>query len=957
MVTDDSSLGDCLNGAIVGTDDPRRAPPRSSVYCRLALYGPRAIPRPDVSAMPAEVRDRQPSLPRAVLDAKLTAPVRAARQILRQSAIEAIVAAAEARLVLLRAPAGFGKSTLMLQYRERLAATGVASAWLNVDRADNDASRFLAALEAAAAQITDEDDPPFAAKAEASIGDTALRLIARLSAHPGPFALFLDEFEAIQEPGVLGLLRELIEHLPPRGRLVIASRSLPDLRLGRLRARGQLLEIDVARLRFTLAETAQYFTLRRTTPLPADDLARLHDKTEGWVAALWLASVSLERAASPSEFIARFSGTEQAIADYLAEDVLERQRPEVRLFLLRTSVLRQLDPALCDALMPGTDSARILQELEAADVLLVPLGGADRSYRYHSLFARFLQAQLEREAPAEVRQLHATAAAWYGARQRPVPAIDHAIEGGDLDLAIALLAEQAPVLLAQGRMRLLARWLRALPAAALAAHAELRLIHVWAVCFTRGPIEAMEMLAGSGLAGSTLPRVAAHVRALQPCLLAMTDRYEEAYATGGENLRQLPSPVPFADDVLANAMATIVTVLGDHAQARRLIDSARRGQGTHASEFNLMYSEAAEGIIDLQEGRLRQASARFRLAVTAVPGHGYSHTSGNAWAGLPYALTLYESDQLDQSAHLLQVYLPLARDVGLPDLVILGYRTLSRIAFSRGDVDQALQLLTELEYVGHRGQLPRVVAGARLERVRVQLLQGHHRAARDELERADDQALWTRVARLRFLANDLDYLALARLRWELHAGDAAAAARQLADAVHTAQADARHRRALKLQLLQALALYRTHDQEAALDLLARVLRDACAEGFVRMVLDEGDVLRQPVHALASRMPGIARHDPVFADYVKRLAHAVGPQLPATATPGTVPRALLIEPLTRKEIRVLQLLAEGYSNSAMAEKLFVSDSTIRTHLRNINTKLDTHSRTQAVAVARRVGVIS
>lgn len=906
--------------------------------------------------MPADNHDRPLNLPRAVLEAKLTVPAAAARQVVRQRAIDAITAANDFKLVLLRAPAGFGKTTVMLQYRARLEAAGIANAWLNLDRADNDASRFLAALEAAVALITGEDDAPYTAESEAGIGDAALRLIAWLGAQRTPFALFLDEFEAIQEAGVLGLLRELIDHLPARGQLVIASRSLPDLRLGRLRARGQLLEIDVARLRFTLDETAQYFTLRRATPLPAEDLARLHEKTEGWVAALWLASVSLEQAASTSEFIARFSGTEQAVADYLAEDVLERQRPEVREFLLRTSVLRQLDAPLCDALLSGVDSTRILRELEAADVLLVPLGGADKSYRYHSLFAGFLQAQLEREAPSEVKRLHAAAAAWYGAHQRPVPAIEHAIEGGDFALAIALLAEQAPVLLAQGRMRLLARWFRALPAAALDLEPELRMMQLWAVCFTRGPIEAMEMLAASGLAASTLPRVAAHVRALQPCLLAMSDRYEDAYAAGHESLRHLPSPVPFADNVLANAMATIVAVMGDHAQARWLIDAARRGQGEHASEFNLMYSEAAEGIIDLQEGRLRQASARFRLAVTAVPGHGYSHTSGNAWAGVPYALTLYESDQLEQAAHLLQVYLPLARDVGLPDLVILGYRTLSRIAFWRGDVDQSLELLTELEYVGHKRQLPRVVAGAKLERARLLLLQGHQRAAREELDRADDRSLWTRVARLRFLANDLDYMALARLRWELVAGDAAAAARQLADAAREAKADARHRRALKLQLLQAIAQQRANDADTALELLARVLRDACAEGFVRLVLDEGDILRPGVHALAARTAATVHQDPVFADYVNRLAHALGPRLPAAGVADDAPRAVLLEPLTRKEIRVLQLLAEGYSNSAMAEKLFLSDSTIRTHLRNINTKLDTHSRTQAVAVARRVGVI-
>lgn len=884
-----------------------------------------------------------------------------ARQVPRQAVVDAVCGSVDAKLVLLRAPAGFGKSTVMLQCRERLRSQGVATAWLTVDRADNDASRILAGLEAAVAILTDDADEepsPSDRVGAGTVGDVALRVIARLANFDGPFALFLDEFEAIQEPGVLGLLRELIDRLPARGRLIIASRSLPDLRVGRLRARGQLLEIDAARLRFTLEETAEFFTVRRSMALAFDDLSRLHSKTEGWVAALWLASVSLERSASPADFIDRFSGTEQSVADYLAEDVLARQTPAVRDFLLRTSVLRHLEASLCDALLPGVDSARILHELETADVLLVPLGAPGTTYRYHSLFARFLQAQLAREAPGEIRRLHAAAADWFERERRPVPAIDHAIEGGEFAQAVALLTTHAPGLLAQGRMRLLARWFAALPPAVLAGQAELRLIHLWALCFTRGPIETMERLQQSGLAASADPRVAPHVRALQPCLLAMMDRYEEAHVAGREGLAQLPSDVPFADNVLANAMATIVAVMGEQAHARRLIDAARRGQGTDASEFNLMYSEAAEGIIDLQEGRLRQATARFRLAVTATPGRTYSHANGNAWAGVPYAVALYESDQLDRAAHLLHVYLPLARDVGLPDLVILGYRTLSRIAFRRGDVDQALQLLTELEYVGHKGQLPRVVAAAKLERSRVQLLQGHTLAAREELDRADDRALWERVGRLRFLANDLDNMAIARARWELHAGDPAAAAEELAAAARTARADARHRRALKLQVLLAAALHRAGAVPDALTVLSKALKSACAEGFIRLVLDEGDILRPPMHALAASLEsGSAAHeDPVLTDYVRRLATALGPMVPALPAGESPSPALLLEPLTRKEIRVLQLLAEGYSNSAMAEKLFVSDSTIRTHLRNINTKLDTRSRTQAVAMARRIGVI-
>ena len=894
-----------------------------------------------------------------LLRTKLTAPAAVGRQIVREPIVEALCTS-NARLVLLRAPAGFGKSTVMLQCRERLLAHSIPVAWINVDRADNDASRFVGVLEAAAAVLTDVDEEEARQGGLddcSTLADAALRVISRLSCHAGPFVLMLDEFEAIQEAGVLGLLRELVDQLPTGGRLVIGSRGMPDLRLGRLRARGQLLEIDAARLRFSQDETARFLEARDVRLAP-ESLARLHAKTEGWVAALWLASVSMERSASPAEFVERFSGTEHAIADYLAEDVLARQTPPVRDFLLRTSVLRTLEPSLCDALVPGAQSRWILRELETANVLIVPLDAPGTTYRYHSLFARFLEDRLRREAPESVASLHCAAATWYEAQHRPVPAIDHALEGGHTAYAVALLKSHAPVLLAQGRMRLLARWFDSLPDVALAAESELQMVRVWAMCFARGPHVSMALLERSGLQDSRDPLVAPHIRALRPCLLAMLDRYEDAYDAGRESLRHLPSRVPFADNVLANAMATIVAVMGEHEHARRLIDAARRGQGLSASEFNLMYSEAAEGIIDLQEGRLRQAAARFRLAVSATPGRSYSHANGNAWAGIPYAVTLYESNRLDQASHLLQVYLPLARDVGLPDLVILGYRTLSRIAFARGDVDQALQMLIELEYVGHKGPLPRVVAAAKLERARVLLLQGHHRAAREELDRADDPELWSRVGRLRFLANDLDYQELARLRWELHAGDRATCPGRIDAEARRAESGSRYRRALKLRLLHACALYRANETSSALTGLATVLKSTCAEGFVRLVLDEGDILRPLVHALVTQIDRSAapHDDPLLADHLRNLATALGPMPSTPSVRDTNVPAALVEPLTRKEIRILQLLAEGYSNSAMAEKLFVSDSTIRTHLRNINAKLDTHSRTQAVAMARRLGVI-
>lgn len=941
-----------------------------------------------------------PSNPQATgpLSSKLSPPVARASQVPREAVVRRLAEAGGVKLVLVRAPAGFGKTTAMVQARDHLAAQGVATAWLTLERAENDVPRFLACLQQAAAPIllggTLDNSRPGANLNETRLGsplnDARLGIVDALARHDTPFALFLDDFELITEPAVLGLVREIIDHLPRRGQLVLGSRSLPDLGLGRLRAAGHLLEIDTELLRFSRDETQHFLALRRPDPAVATNgsaadwsaqIDHLHHKTEGWIAALWLASMALDsviaRQGSVAEFIAQFSGSNRAVADFLAEDVLARQTPEVRDFLLRTSILRQFNAPLCQALSPRSDSRRILAQLDAANLFITPIASVaangpsaalhddEREWRYHSLFADFLRAQLARERPDELARLHLAASGWYESQGRPVPAIDHAIEGGDAPHAISLLAEHATGFLEQGRMRLLARWFAALPAAALADKPMLQVVSLWACTLTRGPWAAMEQLKQSGCEHSADAAVRAHVDALQPMLLAMMDRVEEADAIGREHLTRVPTGQPFADSVLCNAMAHVLGVLGEREQAQRLLDAARRGQ--QDGGFNRMYTESVEGLLDLQQGRLRQATARFRLALGmasgAAPAGLWQPTHGNAWAGVLYAAAMYEAHQLAQAEHLLNVYLPLARDVGLPDHMIHSHVMRSRIAFERGDIDTALQVITELEYLGHHRQLPRVVASARLERARVLMLQGQAEAAAQALDRADDQAVWQRVARHQISAHDVDDLPIARLRWQVLFGDAAAAAQAAAAGAAQAQAAQRQRRALKLQLLQALALQRAGDPAAAVALMARLMPLVQAEGFVRLLLDEGPsmgtLLRRTRIALQDAPGG--RIDPLVDDCLQRLITLAGdepppdePDLPASA--GTAP-APLAEPLTRKEIRVLQLLAEGYSNSAMAEKLFVSDSTVRTHLRNINLKLGARSRTQAVAIARRLGVMS
>ncbi|MGU7778625.1 LuxR C-terminal-related transcriptional regulator [Burkholderia sp. PU8-34] len=856
------------------------------------------------------------------------------------------IAHSRARLVLVHAPAGFGKTTAMTQARSCLDQANVHTVWVSLDRADNDVPHFIRCLRAAIGQSGVDEIP---------LG-TPLEILQALSHDVSAFTLFLDDFEKLVEPAVIGLIREAVEHLPRNGQILIGTRAQPDLGIARLRVQGELLEIDEMNLRFTSQEAQTLFDLRVQSPPPPDEVVRLHRKTEGWAAALSLAALSMARRNVHSDFVERFSGAHGDVAAYLAEDVLAQEPTEIREFLLRTSILRQLEPSLCKSLNPGLDANGILDRLVATHLFLTPVEGKNATWRYHSMFADYLSTQLRVERPDEILRLHLAAAAWYEEQQRPEAAIDHALEGGDAPYALSLLAQHADRFLEQGRMRLLARWFNALQPHELATHPYLQVISIWATAFTFGPRQAMALLEHSGYADSADPLVRAHINGLRPMLLAMMDRFDDAYALGKQCLNHLPTLSAFADGVLCNSMGHIASVLGHHEEANRLFDTARHMH--NAGVFIRMYTESTEGLVDMQLGRMRRAAARFRLAVGSARAYSYNLTKGNAWAGVPYAGSVYELDNVELAEHLLNVYLPLACDVGLPDHIIVGCRIRSRIAFQRGDVDQSQRILTELEYLGIERQLPRVAATARLERGRLLLLQGYATLSREELNHADDADLWRDIARLSLPANDVEDIVIGRARWEIAFGDPDAALASLEKALRDAQKASRRTRVLKLHLLTALALQCKGETRAAVEMAAPVLHHACQEGFVRLILDEGPQIAQLLvqcRALADESAA-HREDPIFGEYLQRLLQGF-PPTPVAETPHASPcgQGTLLEPLTRKELRVLKLLSEGYSNAAMAENLFVSDSTIRTHLRNINSKLNAHSRTQAVAIARKLGL--
>lgn len=912
------------------------------------------------------------ALPRTIPFAgKLRPPLDTAFELPRTEVIERIFNAGAARLVLLRAPAGFGKTTVMLQLRRRLEEAGVPQAWLTLDRADNDVGRLLAGLVAALGPLIPALRGIDLAERKGP-DELAFALIDTVAAHPAPFALFLDDFEALQSPVVLGLVQELIEQLPRGAQLIVGSRGAPELGLGRLRARGRLLEVEPEQLRFSEAEVDGYLRERRgLAALQPEDIRRLHRSTEGWVAALWLASVTLENREEPGRFIAGFSGSNAAVMDYLMEDVLARQSEDVRGFLLRTSILAQFDAPLCDAVCARHDSAAMLRTLDQAHLFLIPLK-ADRSeFRYHGMFAEFLRAQLRRQHPGSVAALHAAAARWYLADGRPVPAIEHGLAAGDLGFALPLLRAHAQPLLDQGRVRLLSRWLDPLVQAGhLDQQPLLRVVHAWAVCLARGPRAVAPLMAPLDALVREDPLSRAHLLVLKPLLCVLGDHTDEAMAMAEPLLNALPSSAGFARGFLEVVLANLSMIAGRYHEALRLVDAARSRQPEHASSFNFALSEAAEGALDLTQGRLHKALARLRLAVSAGAADASRATNGNAMAGVLLAEALYEADQTQQAERLLSVYIPLIRRVGIPDQLISAHILMARIAFDQGDGERAQQLLTELEHIGHREGLPRVVATARLERVRTLLVQGQLARAHAELERCNDKALWRRVSRMSLRANEVETHELALARWSIASGHASEVVDPLRKQLDAAERAQRERRALSLRLLLAQALYRAEQRNKAMRVLAKAVRQAAAEGYVRAFLDEGPYLLVVLRELRA-VPSVlleGEGGPGGVEAPLRFIDRLLPEGAGAASAAPAGEAVLVadvavraagvnsELLTRKEIQVLRLAAEGLSNDDIAERLFVAETTVRTHLRNINVKLDARNRMEAIALARRAGLI-
>jgi ATP/maltotriose-dependent transcriptional regulator MalT len=885
-------------------------------------------------------------VPAPILATKLHIPASRRNLVLRPRLLERLNEGlvASSRLTLVSAPAGFGKTTLVSEW---IAGCGLPAAWLSLDEGDSDPSRFLACLIAALRTVAPgigdgvigvlelpQPPPP---------ESTLTALLNDVATIPDKIVLVLDDCHAIDAKPGDDALAFLVEHLPPQVHLVIATREDPALPLARLRARGQLTELRGADLRFTPSEAAEFLNQVMNLDLSAEEIDALEARTEGWIAGLQMAAISVRGREDVAGFIASFAGSHHFVLDYLVEEVLQRQSEPVQAFLLRTSILDRLCGPLCDAVLldaSGSGQAT-LEYLDRSNLFTIPLDDERRWYRYHHLFAGLLRQRLQQGAAAPggadgmgVAELHGRASRWYEDQGLDLEAFHHAAAANDIERAERLILGERIPQHSRAAVTAVFGWLDSLPRTVLDARPWLW-VRSATVALNAGQTTGVEeklqaaerVLPDADLDDKTRDLIGqiAAVRAT----LALANYQPEAMINQAHRALEYlrPDNLPFRGRAL-RTLGFAYQLRGDRAAARQAYTEAKAIRQAFAN-INLTVS-ATTGLANVleSENQLYQAADTYRCSLQLLGDHASSNADPE-FVGL--ARILYEWNDLDAAEQYGQQSLQLARHYDRAiDRFVLSEVLLARVRLARRDVAGAAAMLAETEQsVRERGFVHRIpeIAAAQV----LTLLQQGDVAGAARLAQAHD-------------------LPLSQARVHLAQGDPSAALAVLEPYRRRVEERAWADEQLKAVILQAVAVHASGERARALELLDEALALAEPGGFIRSFVDEGAPMARLLREASSRG--------VRPEYVRRLLAAFPvDEAGRAASPATrVAGSRLAEPLSSRELEVLALIAKGLTNQEIATRLYLSLHTVKAHARNTYAKLDASSRTQAVAKGRALGLL-
>jgi ATP/maltotriose-dependent transcriptional regulator MalT len=881
-------------------------------------------------------------MPTPMLATKLYIPPPRPDMVSRPCLLERLNEGLHRKLTLISAPAGFGKTTLVSAWVEGIERP---AAWLSLDEGENDPTRFLtylvAALQTIAATIGvgvsgalhSPQPPPLEAILTALLND--------LTTIPGEFILVLDDYHLLEARPVDIALTFLVEHLPPHMHLVIATREDPPLPLARLRARGQLTELRAADLRFTHAEAADFLNRVMGLNLSAQDIAALERRTEGWIAGLQLAALSMQGQPDAAGFITSFTGSHHFVMDYLVEEVLGQQDARVQAFLLRTSILDRMTGPLCDAvLLDATASGQeTLDYLERANLFLVPLDNERRWYRYHHLFADLLRQRLHQsiasstgDAESQVNALHMRASQWYEDHGLELEAFHHAVAAGDVDRAARLVEGKGMPLQFRGAVIPVLHWLESLPKTVLDARPSLWVMSASALSMT-GQLTGVEQklqAAEAALQGAEpddqTRNLVGHIAAIR-ALVAAAENQVETIITQSRRALEYLHP-----DNLAVRTATIwklgiaYQLQGDRAAASRAYSEAIAISQASGNIIINLSATVGLGQVQETENQLSLAAQTYRRLLK-LAGESPLPTASEAHLGL--ARICYEWNDLDAALAHVQQGVRLAGQIENSDRSVAGDVLLARLKLARSDAAGAAALLAEAGQSARQQnvvyRLPEVVAA----QVLAMLRQGSLSAAA-ELAQAHK-------------------LPISQARVYLAQGDTPAALAVLESWRRQVEARGWEDERLKVMVLQALALQAHGEKDQAVQVLCDALALAEPAGFIRLFVDEGPPMAHLLSAAAARG--------IMPDYLGKLLAACEAEVQKREDTSSQPPAqTLLEPLSPRELEVLRLMAQGLSNQQMCERLFLALDTVKGHNRKIFGKLHVQRRTEAVARARELGLL-
>ncbi len=904
----------------------------------------------------------------ATLATKLHSPSLRADAVTRARIIQRLDnGAREGRtLTLVSAPAGFGKTTLIsawLQYSERTAA------WFSLDTGDNDPVRFwryvIAALQTHAAAVGATAVAMLAAP-QTPLESLAAVLLNDLATLDQPLVLVIDDYHTITDPNIHTSLDFFLDHLPQQVHVVVATREDPPLSLPRRRARQKLTEIRAIDLRFTLAETTELLNAKMRLGLSANDLAALEQRTEGWAVGLQLAALSLQGRSDKHDFVAAFAGDDRFIADYLIEEVIQRQPPQVQDFLLKTSILPRLNAALCDAVLDRHDSRSVLLDLERANLFVVLLDNRREWFRYHRLFADLLQQRLsEALEPAAVIDLRHRTGAWFEDQGLLGEAIEQAISAHDYDTAARRLQPHLQWLFRHSELQTLADYVAAFPADYLARHPSLLAMRSWALLATGQAAKALACIEAIEQTAQVVSddfarweQLTAEARAalIETSVMRMRlvidqgdvertlwlaqqlwPRLSDSQQTWLYNFSYaLRAPVLFMQGLAHEGRGDV-----------RLAVTGFRAAMEQDSDNPHIVAQALGhlGQVQALQGELRAATETFQQAIQSSEKLGAYATPFFGISQAGYGNVLYELNNLDAAERVLQTAIKQGQAWHSWEVLIPAYTGLVRVKQAQGDWPAAQAALDDLLAASQnftRTAQPLVEAWRAWLAIRQGRLDAAQRWARALTLTPDSEVTHLNEHNLIIFA----CLLIAQEQF-------AAADRLTARLLVSTQHGGRGQRTLEVWVLRAVVLDAQKQAAEASQALSQALKLAEPQGAVRVFVEAGPSMARLLRQKLTNAPGSTQQ------YLGGMLAAVAPATAgrtAASTAAAAPSALF-EPLSDREVEVLRLIDQGLSNPEIAAKLVLSIGTVKVHTHNIFGKLTVTSRTQAVNKARALGLLA